>query len=268
MLRRCCVLLCLLALFNPVALAQEPEKTPEKKKETVTPATPAQEQEANKDAVAPTPLATPVLEPAGNKGSLIPEGTIIQLTLRDPLSSKLNEVGDEVVATVKRDVSADGYILLREGTEVYGRVTLAQPARRPLKGGQLHVTFDRIRIDGQERKLAAVINSASDFNRDEKVKSDGEGTLKGGTDGGKVVDNVTKAVALGGVGVTIAILSGIRRDPTSGGFRGISGGSAAAGIGILGGSAVAGILLTKGKEVRLDEKTIIRLKLARALTVE
>ncbi|MCI0664482.1 MAG: hypothetical protein L0220_25765 [Acidobacteria bacterium] len=267
MLRRCCVLLCLLALINPVALAQEPEKAPEKKKEAAAPATSTQEQETAKGAVAPTTPDAPTLESTGNKGSLIPEGTIIQLTLRDPLSSKLNEVGDEVVATVKRDVSVDGYMLLREGTEVYGRVTLVQPARRPLKGGQLHVTFDRIRIDGEERKLAAVIQSASDFTRDEKVKSDGEGTLKAGTDGGKVFENVRNATALGGVGVTIAILSGIRSDRTTG-FRGIGGGTAAASIGILGGSAVAGLLLTKGKEVRLDENAIIRLKLARALTVE
>jgi hypothetical protein len=259
MLRRYCVLLCLAALINPVALAQEPEKTPEKNKETVTPSTAAQD---------PPPVEVTLTEASGNKESIIPEGTVIQLTLRDPLSSKLNEVGDEVVATVKRDVVADGYTLLREGTEVFGRVTLAQPARRPLKGGQLHVTFDRIRIDGQERKLAAVIQSASDFTRDEKVKSDGEGTLKAGTDGGKVVENVARGAALGSIGVTIVILSGIRREGGVPGFRGISGGSAAAGIGILSGSAVAGLLLTKGKEVRLDEYSIIRLKLERALTVE
>src|SRR5262245_35380252 len=123
MLKRCCVLFCLLALINPSALAQDPEKAPEKKKESATPATPIIEQEANKGALTPATLEAPPAESKGNKGSLIPEGTVIQLTLRDPLSSKLNEVGDEVVATVKRDVTADGYTLLREGTEVYGRVT-------------------------------------------------------------------------------------------------------------------------------------------------
>ena len=267
MLRRCCVLLCLLALINPAALAQDPEKTPEKKKEAAAPSTSTQEKEANKNAGAPTTPDAPKLESKGDKGSLIPEGTVIQLTLRDPLSSKLSEVGDEVVATVKRDISVDGYMLLREGTEVYGRVTLVQPAKRPLKGGQLHVTFDRIRIDGMERKLAAVIQSASDFTRDEKVKSDGEGTLQAGKDGGKIVENVLTGAALGGIGATVIFLSGMRSNG-AGGIRGISGGASAAGIGILGGGAAAGFLLTKGKEIRLDESTIIRLKLARALTIE
>jgi hypothetical protein len=260
MLRRFCVQLCLIALLNSAVLAQEPEKAPEKK-EGGTPAAPVQGKDVN------APLPVPALESTGARGSVIPEGTVIQMTLRDPLSSKLNEIGDEVVATVKRDVVADGYILLREGTEVLGRVTLAQPAKRPLKGGQLHVTFDRIRIDGQERKLAAVIQSASDFTRDEKIKSDGEGTLQGGKDGGKAVGNVLTGARLGGIGATVIFLSGMRSDG-AGGIRGISGGTAAAGIGILGGSAAAGLLLTKGKEVRLDENAIIRLKLAKTLAVE
>src|SRR5262245_34081233 len=107
-----------------------------------------------------------------------PEGTEIQLALLDPVSSKLSEPGDEIRAVVRRDVVVDGRRLLREGTEVIGRVTLAKPAGRPLKGGQLHITFDRIRLEGSEQKIAAVLKSASDFTRDEKVKSDEEGTLK------------------------------------------------------------------------------------------
>src|SRR5437773_439770 len=65
---------------------------------------------------------------------VIPEGTEIQLSLRDPLSSKLSEVGDEVLATVRRDVVVNGRTLLRKDTEVIGRVTIAQRAGRLLKG--------------------------------------------------------------------------------------------------------------------------------------
>jgi hypothetical protein len=200
---------------------------------------------------------------------VLPEGTEIQLTLRDPVSSKLSEAGDEVLATVRRDVVVEGRTLLRQGTEVFGRVTLARPARRPLKGGMLHLTFERVRIDGEERRLSAVIKSASDFTRDEKIKSDSEGTLKGGADGGKVLQNVGTAAGIGGVGATIIILAGVRRDSTGGfGGLGIGQGSAVAAASVLGASVVAGILLTKGKEVRLDESAIIRLKLERPLVVE
>ena len=61
-------------------------------------------------------------------GLVIPEGTEIQLSLAEPLSSKLNEVGDEVYATVRRDVFVDGQRVLRRGAEVVGRVTLVEAA--------------------------------------------------------------------------------------------------------------------------------------------
>jgi len=196
--------------------------------------------------------------------SIIPEGTEIQLALLDPISSKLSEPGDEIRAVVRRDVYVDGRRLLREGTEVIGRVTLAQPARRMMKGGRLHITFDRIRLEGEEQKIAVVMKSASDFTRDEKVKSDSEGTLKGGVDGGNVVDNVIVGSQIGMTGVTVAILSGIA---ASDGI-GIPTGAAVGGLAVLGGSIVAGVLLTKGKEVRLDSSAVIRLKLVRPISLE
>jgi hypothetical protein len=201
---------------------------------------------------------------------VIPEGTEIQLTLRDPVSSKLSEPGDEVLATVRRDVVVDGYKLLREGTEVIGRVTLAEPAKRPFKGGRLHITFERIRIDGQEQKITAIIKSASDFTRDEKVKTDSEGTLDGGKDGGKILSNVGTAAGIGYIGVTIAILAGAASNDRGGGFGygGISRGGAITGASVLGGTVLAGVFMTKGKEVRLDERAIIRLKLERPVSLD
>ena len=47
----------------------------------------------------------------------------------------------------------------------------------------------------------------------------------------------------------------------------LSQGGAIAGAAILGGSVVTGVLMTKGKEVRLDENTIIRLKLERPIAI-
>ncbi|HEY9432603.1 MAG TPA: hypothetical protein VI260_14155 [Blastocatellia bacterium] len=196
--------------------------------------------------------------------SIIPEGTEIQLALLDPVSSKLSEPGDEIRAVVRRDVFVDGRRLLREGTEVIGRVTLAKPAGRPLKGGQLHITFDRIRLEGSEQKIAALLKSASDFTRDEKVKSDGEGTLKQGASGGDVLNNVLKASALGQAGVTIALLGGLA---SSDGTR-IPSGAAIGGLAGMGASMAAGVLLTKGKEVRLDQSAVIRLKLVKPVSIE
>lgn len=204
---------------------------------------------------------------AQEQGLIIPAGTEIQLSLRDPLSSKLSEPGDEVLATVRRDVVVNGRTVLHLGTQVVGRVTLAEAAKRPFKGGRLHVTFERVRLEGHEQKLSAVMKPASDFTRDEKIKTDSEGTLKGGVDGGQTLQNVMTAGGIGMIGVTIAILSSVR-DQGGFGYGGISRGGAVTGASILGGSVVVGLLLTKGKEVKLDQNSVIRLKLERPLALE
>lgn len=198
---------------------------------------------------------------------VIPEGTMLQITLRDPVSSKLSEPGDEVIATIRKDVTADGLMLLRAGTELYGKVTIAEAAKRPFKGGRLHITFDKVKVDGQTYRITTVIQSASDYTRDEKVKSDGEGTLKGGASGGNVARNVLTGAGIGGIGATIAILAGAQGNGGGFGGIGISRGGAVAGASVLGAGAIAGLLLTKGNEVRLDEKTVIRLKLDRPLSI-
>ncbi|MBO0857365.1 MAG: hypothetical protein J2P21_02735 [Chloracidobacterium sp.] len=214
-------------------------------------------------------LISLAISPAGygrdqSADSVIPEGTEIQLALLDPVSSKLSEPGDEIRAVVRRDVIVDGRRLLREGTEVIGRVTLAQPAKRPLKGGRLHITFERIRLEGSEQKISAVVKSASDFTSDEKVKSDQEGTLKQGAGGGKVLDSVLTGAEFGSVGVTVALLGGL----ASSGRGGFPIGAVIGGAAGMGAGMAAGVLLTKGKEVRLNESAIIRLKLIKPVSIE
>ncbi len=206
---------------------------------------------------------------APTQGMVIPTGTELQLSLQEPLSSKLSEPGDEVIATLRRDLIIDGLTILRRGTEFIGRVTIARPAKRPFKGGQLHITFERVRIDGAEQKISAIIESASDFSRDEKVRSDSEGTLRGGTDGGQTLRNVGTAAGIGAIGATIIILANARDQGLVGFGRlgGISQGGAIAGASVIGGSVAAGILLTKGREVRLDQSSILRLRLERALNI-
>jgi hypothetical protein len=242
MFKRFCTLFCLVALLQPIlfVLAQEPA------------------------GGRPSQIRNPYDEDS----IVIPAGTEIQLSLREPVSSKLSEVGDDVLATVRKDVVVDGRVVLQQGTEVVGRVTLVQPAGRMLKGGRLHLTFERIRLEGGERRLTAIIKSASDFSRDEKVKGDGEGTLKGGKDGGKVLSNVGTAAGIASIGATVILLSGIYRSNDEGFYRGVGAGTIGAYAGVMGGSVVAALLLSKGKEVRLDQNAIVRLKLEKPLAIE
>lgn len=196
---------------------------------------------------------------------VIPEGTVIQLSLREPVSSKLSEPGDQVLAVVRHDVIVDDRMLLPEGTEIVGRVTLAKAAHAPLKGGLLQLTFEQIKWDGDTRRLVATVDSASEFARDEKFKSDSEGTLQGGKSGEQVLKNVMMAGAVGGMAASVVILASADRNAYS--HYGLSHVGSVGGASIIGGSMVAGVLFSKGKDVRLDSGAVVRLKLARSLAV-
>jgi hypothetical protein len=209
-------------------------------------------------------LVPPVAQSAAPR-LVVPEGTVIQLTLREPVSSKLSEPGDQVLAVVRHDVIVDDRMLLPEGTEIVGRVTLAKAAHAPLKGGLLQLTFEQIRWDGDTRRLVAVVDSASDFARNEKVRSDDEGTLQGGKGGEQVVRNVLMAGAVGSLAASVVILASADRNAYS--HYGLSHVGSVGGASIIGGSMVAGVLFSKGKDVRLDPGAVVRLKLMRPLAV-
>ena len=112
------------------------------------------------------------------------------------------------------------------------------------------------------------MQSAADFERDEKISSNGEGTMKGGKSGGDALKNVGTAAGIGGAAATIIILAGRSGANSPFGIGGISGGSIVGAASVMGGSMLVGILLTKGKEVRLDPGSIVRLKVERPLSVE
>ena len=213
----------------------------------------------------PRPLPVQQLESQARQNVgpelIIPAGTELQLNLRDPLSSKLSEPGDEVIATLRRDITADGMVLLPRGTEFFGKVTSAVPAKKPFKGGQLHLNFDHVRIDGRDRRVSIVVESVANFSRDEKIMADSEGALKGGRDGGRTLRNVGTGAAFGMTGATVILLASAQD-------RGLTAGGAISSAGIIAGSAITGMLLTSGREIRLDQSSLLRMKLERPLRIE
>src|SRR5262245_60936133 len=77
----------------------------------------------------------------------IAQGTSAKLSLQTRLSSKLNEVGDEVVATLSEPVrGSDGRVAIQRGIEFTGRITQVQAARRPQREATLTVIFETMRM--------------------------------------------------------------------------------------------------------------------------
>ena len=121
-------------------------------------------------------------------------------------------------------------VVLKEGTEVRGRVVAVSPSGRVKGRAHLAIDFDRIVVNGRERELelrAVDITASSDKGKDAKL-------IGGGAGAGLIIG----AIADGKKGALIGTAIG-----------------AAAGTGAA--------LATKGKEVELPSGTMLQLKLER-----
>jgi hypothetical protein len=176
--------------------------------------------------------------------------TKFKVTLQTQLSSKLSEVGDNVVASIDEPLYVNGEQIVPRGTEIHGRVTSVKAAGRPHKTGQIAIIFDRITMPWGQEPISVTLTSVDDWNNDKKLKANDEGKVSGGKQGKETVDNMIRGGSLGGATAGIIILSG---------------GGGAAGAGALGGGLLGGVLLTKGAEVRLMPGTMFRLKFVKPL---
>jgi hypothetical protein len=186
--------------------------------------------------------------------AVLAEGTAAKLSLQNALSSKLSEVGDQVVATLYEPIrSADGRVLIPRGTEFIGRVTQVQPAKRPQKQATITLSFDTMRMSYGVEKISVVITAIDDFANDEKLKSqDGEGKVGAGRSGGRTARNA-------GTGASIGSLGGVLIGAAGGGLGGVLAGTGA--------GALGGVLMTKGNDIKLQPGTILRIRFEREMTI-
>src|SRR6185436_14631976 len=107
----------------------------------------------------------------------IGEGTAARLSLQTQLSSKLSEVGDEVIGVLYEAVrSSDGRVAIPRGTEFIGRVTQVQAAKRPQKQATLTIVFETMRMSYGVEKITTVVTAIDDYANDEKMRAkDDEG---------------------------------------------------------------------------------------------
>ncbi len=184
----------------------------------------------------------------------IGEGTAARLSLQTQLSSKLSEVGDEVIGVLYEAVrSGDGRVAIPRGTEFIGRVTQVQAAKRPQKQATLTVVFETMRMPYGTEKISTVVTAIDDYANDEKYKSkDDEGKVGGGRNGGRTAKNA-------GIGGGIGSLGGIIGSAAGGGIGAVAG---AIGVG-----AVGGVLMTKGNDLKLAAGTVLRIKFERPVNL-
>lgn len=140
---------------------------------------------------------------------LVPEGTVIALTLQTGLATKTTNVGDRFEATVASPVNVNGHLAIPEGTKVTGHVILAEQPGKASGRGQLQLSYDQMSFGGHTYDLgmrSQVYESDSGTKKD--VALIGGGAVAGGVLGAVVggKNSVAKGAAVGAAAGTGASL--------------------------------------------------------------
>ncbi len=194
---------------------------------------------ANGGAVAPAAAAAPVAPrpaPASAAGGLvtIPAGQSLLVRMIDGVDSSKNHVGDIFHATLETDLTVNGVLVARKGTDVYGRLAEAKEAGHIKGSSELQLELTRIVIDGHDYPVVS-----SDY------------TLQGKGRGKNTAEKVGGGAALG------AIIGAI-----AGGGKG-----AAIGAGVGAGAGGAVQVLTRGQQVKVPSETLLEFRLQQPATV-
>jgi hypothetical protein len=159
-------------------------------------------------------------------------GTTVQARLETALSSATARREDRVRARVARSVYDDGRLVIPSGATLEGVVTKVDRAERGARGGEIELSFDRLRLpDGTSTNIdTRVVEVREDIGNSETAGRAGIGA------------------ALGGILGTVL------------------GGTKGALIGVLVGGA-GGAISSKGDDVVLPEGTVLTLELERPVSL-
>lgn len=190
---------------------------------------------------APEAAAPPAAEPVEARKPAfrevtIPAGTTLPLTLRTSVGSDTSSVEDQVRATLRQPIRAEGLEALPEGTALIGHVTDAARSAKVKGRARIAFRFTRADLPGDGGQLNVRTGTVSRLAPATKKRD--AATIGGGAVGGAIVGGI-----IGG------------------------GDGAAKGAVIGGGAGTAAVLATRGKEVRLPAGTAVSVKLTAPVTV-
>ncbi len=184
-----------------------------------------QQQEFVSEFVAAEPLPPP--EPVTIR---VPVGTVLEVRLAEPMSTRTHKAGDDFIAILDQDLVVDGKVVFPEGTKAYGTLLAAEGSGRVEGRAEMTITLTELRLREEPLRVRTgniTIQAEATQGRDAKVigGAAGVGALLGGIIGGKK--------------------------------------SAAAGAAVGGGAGTATVLTTKGKEVEFQPEHKFSFSLSR-----
>jgi hypothetical protein len=152
----------------------------------------------------------------------------------DSVDSSKNHVGDIFHASLETDLTLNGMLVARKGTDVYGRLAEAKEAGHIAGSSELQLELTRMVIDGHDYPVVS-----SDYTLQGKGR--GSNTAKK-VGGGAVAGAIIGAIAGGGKGAAIG-----------------------AGVGSAAGAGVQ--VLTRGQQVKVPSETLLEFRLQQPVTV-
>jgi hypothetical protein len=130
----------------------------------------------------------------------IPAGTILHVTIDQPVSSKSSNAGEEFDASLAESVRVQGEPVLPRGTRLTGVVTSAKSAGRFKGHAELGLALESINLQGQNYRIHTSIFAEA---------SKGRGKRTGiGAGGGAAFGAIIGAIAGGGKGAAIGAVAG------------------------------------------------------------
>lgn len=186
--------------------------------------------------------------------------TKTRLTLQSEINSKLSETGDTITATLTEPLYVDGQLILQRGTEFRGQIAKIAPAKRGQRSSHMSIDLNHIVTASGDVPISAQVTAIDDWDREESIKANGNGELKGGHRGEKTIDNAQRGAQIGlAGGITGAVLGGAA-GASGRQVLGIGGGGVAVGM-------IAGLLITKGSDIRVRPGAILRIKFSKPVTL-
>jgi len=110
----------------------------------------------------------------------IPEGTHADFLLLTELRASEKKQGDSFQARLVEPVfTADGQLLVPEGSVLDGHIARLQRPRRMSRAGSMYLAFDRLSEPGSESQKVSASLAGADVGKKEPVNMDPEGGLHG-----------------------------------------------------------------------------------------
>jgi hypothetical protein len=188
---------------------------------------------ANANATASS-AQQPAAQPPAPPPIVVRAGTILRVTVDQPISSKTANDGDRFDASLDESVFVHGQRVIPRGAQISGVVTSAKSAGRFRGHAELGLALESVTIDGQRYRLHT--SSVA-----ESTKGRGKRTAIGGG-GGAAFGAIIGAIAGGGKGAAIGALAG-------------------------GGAGTAGAAFTGKRDIEIPAETRLDFRLAEPVTI-